>query len=530
MTLNNLVEGKRRYQVIDLIGRGGGGCVYRARMDDTDGFTKEVALKVLRNTNLTADDISRFRDEARILGLVRDRAIVNVDPPIRLGERWAIVMEFVDGASAQRLIKRGPIPARPALEIVGEVARVLHKVYSQPGPDGRPLQLVHRDLKPANLQITPDGDVKLLDFGVASARFESREAVTTNNIGGTRGYIAPERLRGVEGPEGDIYSLGVLLHVLVTGERAVDLSRPPEIQRGEDIEQVVALAEWMRDPSPAQRPTAQEVQRQCAELATLLGGPTLRQWAPDAVPPTAPYTPDELVGLTLTEKAELFTRTHHSTPRSIEPAPRRLWIPVLAVGALATATLGLSVALVAALWMGLALVPQPPVAGEPVLVPVPVAVPADVPVPAEGPVPASPVPASPGEAQPPTPVPQVAVRPASPAAQPPRPAVLPAPAVPTPAPVVQPAAMPTPAPGTAGAAPSDPVALAVMTFESEPPGATVHLNGVAIGRTPLRGQPVSHGVYELRLENGQQSIVRTIRIGSRGSTSYRWQGDQLLAR
>jgi serine/threonine protein kinase len=80
----------RRYRILDLIGRGGFGHVYRARLEGPEGFTKEVALKMVRAEEVTLSEIARFRDEARILGLVRDRAIVGVDPPIRLGAggRW----------------------------------------------------------------------------------------------------------------------------------------------------------------------------------------------------------------------------------------------------------------------------------------------------------------------------------------------------------------------------------------------------------------------------------------------------------
>src|SRR5262249_14768184 len=175
------------------------GQVYRARLEGPGGFQKDVAIKILQD-DVTASDLGRFRDEARVLGLIRDRAMVAVDQPIRLDGRWALVMEYVDGASINRLLARHPFPPRVALEIVQEIARALHKVYAQSGPDGRPLCLIHRDLKPANVQITPDGDVKLLDFGVARARFEARETRTSNSIGGAVGSIAPPRLRAVPGP------------------------------------------------------------------------------------------------------------------------------------------------------------------------------------------------------------------------------------------------------------------------------------------------------------------------------------------
>ena len=84
-----------------------------------------------------------------------------------------------------------------------EVARALDRVHQSPGIDGQALELIHRDLKPDNLQITPAGDVKILDFGIARASFARRESRTTENIAGTVGYIAPERMDGEEFAAGD---------------------------------------------------------------------------------------------------------------------------------------------------------------------------------------------------------------------------------------------------------------------------------------------------------------------------------------
>ena len=137
-TTSSTVE--RRYVVRSLIGEGGFGKVYRAELTTTQGFRKDVAVKLLHKANVPEAMLGRFRDEARILGLVRDRAVVSVDPPTLLDGQWAVVMDYVDGASAQRLLKAsGPMPPTVALEIVQEVARALDSVWRQPGPDGRPL-------------------------------------------------------------------------------------------------------------------------------------------------------------------------------------------------------------------------------------------------------------------------------------------------------------------------------------------------------------------------------------------------------
>jgi serine/threonine protein kinase len=214
-----LPESEVHYRFLSLIGSGGFGKVYRARVETADGFQRDVAIKVLNDPNPPKSLLQRFRDEAKILGLVRDRAIVGVEPPIRIGEQWAVVMEFVDGVSAGALVDKGPLPPGVAVEVVGEVARALHNAFHMEGPEGGPLQLLHRDIKPDNIQVTPNGDVRLLDFGVARANFAKREFHTRQSLGGTPGYIAPERLHRIEVPEGDVYSLGVVLHELVTGNR-----------------------------------------------------------------------------------------------------------------------------------------------------------------------------------------------------------------------------------------------------------------------------------------------------------------------
>jgi serine/threonine protein kinase len=515
----------RRYRILDLIGRGGFGHVYRARLEGPEGFTKEVALKMVRAEEVTLSEIARFRDEARILGLVRDRAIVGVDPPIRLGGRWALVMEYVDGASAQRLLGVAPFPPRVALEVIQEIARALHKVYVQAGPDGRPLNLLHRDLKPANVQITPEGDVKLLDFGIARAQFDAREMHTSNTIGGTPGYIAPERLRGKDGPESDVFSMGVLLHVLVTTERATELDLEPDgrttrfaVPRGPEMEQVLALAARMRHHDRTQRPTAREVEEQCAALAAQIGGLTLRQWAAQTIPSNPDdlrFEPDELVGTLLTETVELSSASLRSTPgapprhaarREPPPRARPRWVPamlgisLLVVAGSALLVTGVAIALAAWLW------PQEPVAQSPEIAEqihgeIHGETPAEEPEPVE---PVEPAPAPTAPAEPPS------KRKATPRTRP----------EPAPEPVAEPEVQPAPVP----------VDLVGVNFQSDPSGASVYLNGTLVGRTPLRDHPVSSGEYELRFEKDGRSIVRTVRLGGRrGSTSFTWRDDQLLA-
>jgi serine/threonine protein kinase len=293
------VSGGRRYAVQDVLGRGGFGTVYRAELAAAGGFRKVVALKVLNEDVEGSDEVAqRFRDEARILGLVRHRAIVQVDGLVQLGDRWAVVMEFVDGVSLDVAVRRQPLPPGPALEVISEIARALDVAWHAKGPEGNPLRLMHRDIKPSNIQLTAAGDVKLLDFGVARAEFGRREAHTRALAFGSLPYMSPERLDFQDTPAGDVYALGAVLFELVAGEPLGKAKGDP----GAHELRVARRAEWLRDqvPSggaelaalfsamvahdPVRRPTARELERATAMLQRSIRGTLLRDWAEAHVP------------------------------------------------------------------------------------------------------------------------------------------------------------------------------------------------------------------------------------------------------
>ncbi|MCB9762041.1 MAG: serine/threonine protein kinase [Alphaproteobacteria bacterium] len=216
------------YRILDRIGRGGFGEVYRAQKVAAGGFRKDVALKMLNADMVQVNEVaSRLKDEARILGMLNHRAIVKVDLLALFNDRWTVVMEYVEGADLKQVLNHhGTLPLFAALEIGAEVASALDYAYNHeivdpadPAEGRHPLRLLHRDIKPSNIQLTPHGDVKVLDFGIARAEFASREAVTGTNMLLTREYAAPERLRAVEHPGGDVFSLGAVLFELITGTR-----------------------------------------------------------------------------------------------------------------------------------------------------------------------------------------------------------------------------------------------------------------------------------------------------------------------
>jgi len=341
-------EGSRRYRILSLLGEGGYGRVYRARLEGAADFSKEVAVKLLREDNPSEELLGRFRDEARLLGLIQDRAVVKVDAPVRLGGKWAVIMEYVPGESAESLLARGAFPATVALEVIREIARCLNHLSTQPGPDGEPLAVVHRDLKPANIQITPSGEVKVLDFGIARGAFAARESKTTQHIGGTPGYIAPERLLGHDTGASDVYSLGIVLHELVTGEPlAADTPGSPDTVNLDrlDVEAaplsnggdpILDLASAMRAVAPSDRPTAREVEVACRKLLETVDGPELAEWTQKAMELAPTLVADDLVGGVLTEEVRVVRTVSTPVPR------REGWI--------LTAALVIAIVLAVASW------------------------------------------------------------------------------------------------------------------------------------------------------------------------------------
>jgi serine/threonine protein kinase len=201
-----------KYDVIEVLGRGGMGVVYRA-VDRQIG--REVAIKTL--TQGVAGDpemLARFYEEGRKTGRLNHPHIVTV---YDLGEDNGtpfIVMERVEGDPLDRIIARDmPLTMMDRLRIIEETCSALGYAHSN--------NMIHRDVKPANIFVQPDGKAKLLDFGIARLERRSRDIslTRTGHIIGTVPYMAPERLRDkmIDG-RSDIFSVGVVLHQLITGQ------------------------------------------------------------------------------------------------------------------------------------------------------------------------------------------------------------------------------------------------------------------------------------------------------------------------
>jgi serine/threonine-protein kinase len=197
-----------KYRILDRIGKGGMGTVYRA-LDET--LHRDVAIKVL-NAELNDPEVAkRFRAEAITVARLSHPGIATIYELFEHEGQWLMVMEYVRGETLEGLVTRmGPLSAQRTAELCMQALVALAHAHS--------MGVVHRDLKPANLMITENGSVKVMDFGIA--RVSGSEHMT--NAGfmmGTPAYMAPEQVRGGEvDARTDLYAMGVVFYRLATAK------------------------------------------------------------------------------------------------------------------------------------------------------------------------------------------------------------------------------------------------------------------------------------------------------------------------
>ncbi len=202
------------YELLEEVGRGGMGVVFRARQVKLD---REVALKVIRDAALASSaDVDRFRDEAAAAARLAHPHIVRVHDIGEAAGRPYFAMEFIAGRHLGELTRGGPLSARVAAELVAKLADALQHAHER--------GVLHRDLKPSNVIVDAAGEPHVTDFGLAK-RFDPADAgaratdlTLTGQMLGTPAYMAPEQAGGRKtlGPTADVYSLGALLFHLLT--------------------------------------------------------------------------------------------------------------------------------------------------------------------------------------------------------------------------------------------------------------------------------------------------------------------------
>ena len=241
------------YAIVELIGAGGMGEVYRAR-DEKLG--RDVAIKILPEEFAGDQErLARFEREAKLLASVNHPGIATLHGLEESDGTQFLVMEMVEGETLAERIARGPIPIQEAIPLFIQIAEALEAAHER--------AVIHRDLKPANIKITPDDRIKILDFGLAkawqdeAAGADSSQSPTLTKgtamgaIMGTAAYMSPEQARGKPiDKRTDLWAFGVVVYETLTGKRAF---------KGDDVSETLAFVltkdlDW--DALPADTPSS----------------------------------------------------------------------------------------------------------------------------------------------------------------------------------------------------------------------------------------------------------------------------------
>jgi eukaryotic-like serine/threonine-protein kinase len=210
------------YQVLDLLGEGGMGQVYRGR---DPRLARDIAIKILPQDSMDdAQAVARFEREARAIASLSHPNIVAIHDFGEQDGTFYVITELLQGRTLRNRMEESPLSWRKAVEIAAEIAEGLSAAHAQ--------SIVHRDLKPENVFLTNDGRVKILDFGLAQTdplMTDRDEAMVTTTkwfqtnpgtVIGTLGYMSPEQLRGeIVDPTADLFSLGVMLFEMITTKK-----------------------------------------------------------------------------------------------------------------------------------------------------------------------------------------------------------------------------------------------------------------------------------------------------------------------
>jgi len=201
------------YQIVDTLGAGGMGKVFKVRNTISDRIE---AMKVLLPDLAGEPDLAdRFLREIKVLASLEHPNIAGLRTALRFENQLLMVMEFVEGETLDHRLEHGPMPVGEAAYCIAQVLSALAYAHGR--------GVIHRDIKPANMMLTRDGTVKLMDFGIAKSATDRKLTMTGTTMGSLY-YMSPEQIQGVQtlDARSDLYSVGVSLYELVTGKHPFD--------------------------------------------------------------------------------------------------------------------------------------------------------------------------------------------------------------------------------------------------------------------------------------------------------------------
>jgi len=432
-----------KYELLEKIGAGGMAEIYRARSHGVEGFEKILCVKrILPAYAKNRAFIEMLIAEAKLSSLMQHGNVVQIYDLGAQGNQFYIVMEFVDGCDLLQLLtaaakRKERFPTELALYVIGEVAKGLAYAHSATDRQGRSLNIIHRDVSPSNVLLSFEGDVKVVDFGVARADLESQEKEEKGSaLKGKLGYMSPELVTGGDiDHRSDIFALGIILWETLTLRRLflgktdiqtlinirdvkIDKKFAKHSYVPEGIQAIIrkALAKDVNDRYQTATDMHEAILDYLFENRVRVSSRKLSEFIKDRVPRRAP-PPESKIDIRAIEAAEMAAAEAEA---AAAPAPAPAAEPA----------------------------PAPAPAPEPAPAPAPAPEPAPAPAPAPEPAPA-PAPAAAAvdvgyeeDLDDPTPVDdEVAVRAAAAAA-----------AAEAPAPAPAPASAPAPAPAAAAAA------------------------------------------------------------------------------
>jgi serine/threonine-protein kinase len=209
------------YELLEEIGRGGMGVVYKARQKSLDRI---VAVKMINTLSASREQVERFQSEAKAAAGINHPHVVHIHEVGELYGQHYFAMEYVSGTTLAKRIDQERLGFKEAVELVHRVALAVHHLHQH--------GVVHRDLKPSNILLDASGQPKVTDFGLAKVSTPGTRDVAAGAIAGTPAYMSPEQAAGkgdAVGPLSDVYSLGAILYELLTRQKPFPGENPLDV-------------------------------------------------------------------------------------------------------------------------------------------------------------------------------------------------------------------------------------------------------------------------------------------------------------